>query len=223
MFLGNHSTMGGGPCQYGFMETFQSACFLIHCRRKQLGPSQGADMASTPDHTLKNHIAAGPVIAEIMALLPQVTEQFEPEHSQTRQWMVQHCPNPVIVDLLQDSTLLMLQVLDAIGRLELVNGITISKRFRIPKGSVSKATRRLIAKKLIKQEYLPNNKKEVLFRLTPLGRELFDVHRAFDQQMERGFVQFLQKYDANDLRFLVRVLQDTLEVSFLDLGAHPES
>ena len=180
-------------------------------------------MASTPDHSLKNHIAAGPVIAEIMALLPQVTEQFEPEHSQTRQWMAQHCPNPVIVDLLQDSTLLMLQVLDAIGRMELVNGITISKQFRIPKGSVSKATRRLIAKKLIKQEYLPNNKKEVLFRLTPLGRELFDVHRAFDQQMERGFVQFLQKYDANDLRFLVRVLQDTLEVSFLDLGAHPES
>src|SRR5262249_34086473 len=114
-------------------------------------------------------------------------------------------------------------VLDAIGLLEPVNGITISKRFRIPKGSVSKTTRRLLAKRLIEQESLPNNKKEVLFRLTPLGRELFEVHQAFDRQMERGFIQFLQRYDADNLRFVVRLLQESLEVSFLDLGSHPET
>src|SRR6266496_2129734 len=102
-------------------------------------------------------------------------------------------------------------------QLEPVNGINISKQVRIPKGSVSKATRRLITKKLIKKESLPNNKKEVLFRLTPLGRELFDVHRAFDQQMERGFIRFLQKYDADQLQFIVRVLQDSIATSFLDL------
>lgn len=180
-------------------------------------------MSSTQDRALQSHVATGPVIAEIMALLPQVTEQFEPEYAETRQWMVQHCSDPMIADILLDSTLLMLRVLDAIGQLEPVNGITIAKHFRIPKGSVSKMTRRLIAKKLVQQEHLPNNKKEVLFRLTPLGRELFDVHRAFDQQMERGFVRFLQRYDSDELRTIVRVLQDSLEVSFLDLGAPSES
>ena len=180
-------------------------------------------MAATPDRTIKNPAATVPIIAEIMALLPQATEQLEPEHAQTRQWMVQHCPNPVIVDMLQDSTLLMLRVLDAIGRLEPVNGITISKQFQIPKGSVSKTTRRLLTKRLIQQESLPNNKKEILFRLTPLGRELFEVHQAFDQQMERGFIRFLQRYDADELRLLMRMLQDSLKVSFLDLGAQPEA
>ena len=176
-------------------------------------------MASTPDQAAQHHAAVEPVIAEIMALLPPVTEQFEPEHARTRQWMVQHCPNPAVVDILEESTVLMLRVVDAIGQLEPVNGITISKHFRIPKGSVSKTTRRLLAKRLIQQESLPNNKKEILFRLTSLGRELFTFHRAFDRQMERGFVRFLQRYTTEELQFLVRVLQDTLEVSFLDLGS----
>src|SRR6185503_20561271 len=128
-------------------------------------------MASTPDQTVERLAAVGPVITEIMALLPPVTEQFEPEQTRTRQWMVQHCPNPAIIEILEDSTVLMLRVVNAIGQLEPVNGITISKQFRIPKGSVSKTTRRLLAKRLIQQESLPNNKKEILFRLTSLGRE----------------------------------------------------
>ena len=167
----------------------------------------------------QDHANTGNAITEIMALLSKVTEKFEPENTETKQWMIRNSHNPKVAEILLDSTITLLRVLDAIGQLEPVNGITISKQFRIPKGSVSKTTRRLIAKKLIKKESLPNNKKEVLFRLTPLGKELFEVHRAFDQQMERGFVRFLQKYDEDQLRFIVRVLQDSTETSFLDLGA----
>ena len=166
----------------------------------------------------QNHTNTGSAITEIMALLSKVSEKFEPENNETKQWMIRHSHNPKVAEILLDSTFTMLRVLDAVGQLEPVNGITVSKQFRIPKGSVSKTTRRLIAKKLIKKESLPNNKKEVLFRLTPLGREIFEVHRAFDQQMERGFVRFLQRYDADQLQLIVRVLQDSTVTSFLDLG-----
>ena len=54
--------------------------------------------------------------------------------------------NPLIVDLLRKSTPTTLRVLDAIGRSELANGITISEQFHIPRGTVSKITRRLVAK-----------------------------------------------------------------------------
>jgi DNA-binding MarR family transcriptional regulator len=145
--------------------------------------------------------------------------KFEPENIGMKQWIVQNFNNPKMAQFLQDSTLMMLRVLDAIGRLEPVNGITISKEFRIPKGSVSKTTRRLIAKKLIKPESLPNNKKEILYRTTPLGKELFQAHRAFDEQMEKGFVQFLHRYAEDELRFMVRVFRDIAEASFLN----PES
>jgi len=165
------------------------------------------------------HASTETITTEIMELLSKVSEKFEPENSETKQWMVRNSRNPKVAEILLDSTFTMLRVLDAIGQLEPVNGITISRQFHIPKGSVSKTTRKLIAQKLIKKESLPNNRKEVLFRLTPLGREIFEVHRTFDHQMERGFVRFLQRYDADQLQFLVHVLQDSIDISFLDLGA----
>jgi len=161
-----------------------------------------------------------PLIAEIMTLLSKVTERLEPEDQEMKQWMVQNFHNPVIADMLQETTLMGLRVLDAIGRLEPVNGITISEQYRIPKGTVSKITRRLITQKLISAESLANNKKEVLFRTTPLGKELFHAHRAFDEQMEKGFVRFLKRYNDDELRFIVRLLQDAVEASFLNSQLH---
>ena len=173
-------------------------------------------MPASPTKRTTQGDQAGPMIAEIMSLLSKVSERFEPDNMGMKQWMVRNFNNPRIAELLQESTFMMLRVLDAIGRLEPVNGITISKEFRIPKGSVSKATRRLIAKKLIKAGSLPNNRKEILYHTTPLGKELFQAHRAFDEQMEKGFNQFLQSYKEEELRFIVRVLQDLTEASFLN-------
>jgi DNA-binding MarR family transcriptional regulator len=174
------------------------------------------------DHTNKLNETAE-LSAQILALLAQVTERFDSEEHEEWQWFAQHSSNPLIVELLRDSSSTTLRVLDAIGRLEPVNGITISEQFRIPKGTVSKVTRRLVAKNLIRQESLPKNKKEILFRLTPLGRELFQVHRAFDVQMERGFRRFLQRYSADELRLLIQVLHDATEASFLTLGLEAPS
>jgi len=155
------------------------------------------------------------MLAEIMSLLSKVSEKFEPENLGMKQWIIQNFNDPKIAVLPKDSTLMLLRVLDAIGRMEPVNGITIWKEFGIPKGSVSKAARRLITKKLIKTKALPNNKKEILYRTTPLGKKLFHAHQAFDQQMEKGLVRFLKKYHQDELRFIIRVLRDLTEVTLL--------
>ncbi len=156
------------------------------------------------------------LITEILALLAVVSDRLEPGTDGTKRWMAARTDNPAIAEILQDSTLMTLRVVDAIGRMEPVNGITISREAQIPKGSVSKITRRLIARKLVRKRPRAHNKKEVLFVLTPFGRELFEVHRAFDEQMAKGFVRFLQRYDARELRFLARLLQDMQQASFLD-------
>jgi len=172
-------------------------------------------MSPSADVSSQNDDPTAPLTAEIMALLSKVSERFEPDDHEMKQWMMQNFGNPTLSELLQDMTIMGLRVLDAVGQLEPVNGITISKQYRIPKGSVSKTTRRLITKKLISQESLPNNKKEILFRLTPLGKQLFEAHRSFDRQMEKGFLRFLQSYQPDELRFMVRLLKDLTEVSFL--------
>lgn len=176
------------------------------------------------DGILNDDMAASPEILAIFALLAKVSEKFEPEADDMKRWMAAHFPNPALIALMRDLTVAMFRVLDVIGRLEPVNGITISKQSKIPKGTVSKVTRRLLAQKLITSEALPNNKKEVLFRTTPLGKEVFTAHRAFDEQMERGFVRFLQNYSADEQRFLIRLLQDVVDTSFLALpqGDHAD-
>jgi DNA-binding MarR family transcriptional regulator len=156
--------------------------------------------------------------AEVLALLAQVTERFESHEHEEWRWFEQHSPDPHVVELLRDSTVMALRVVDAIGRLEPVNGITVAAQFRIPKGTVSKVTRRLVTQRLITAESRPKNRKEVLFRLTPLGRQFFELHRRFDEQMERGFRRFLERYDAADLCVLIRVLTDATDASFLTLG-----
>jgi DNA-binding MarR family transcriptional regulator len=169
--------------------------------------------------SLSTDIAAMPEIASIIALLAKVSEKFEPETLEMQQWMSKHSHNPHMLTMLRDMTEAMLRVLDTIGRLEPVNGITISKQAHMHKGTVSKATRRLIDQQLISTESLPNNKKEVLFRTTPLGKELFLAHQAFNDQMERDVVQCLQRYNADELQLIIRVLQDVAETSFAGLHA----
>jgi DNA-binding MarR family transcriptional regulator len=172
-------------------------------------------VSAAQGHDQDSHADPGPLISDILALLSALSDKFEPEASEMKQWMAQNVRNPAIVELLQDTTVLSLRTLDAIGRLEPVNGITISKQFGIPKGSVSKITRRLIARNLVSKAALPHNKKEILFRLTPLGRDLFHAHRAFDRQMEQGFVRFLQGYSADELALVARMLRDLTATSWL--------
>ena len=41
--------------------------------------------------------------------------------------------------------------------------------------------------------------------------------------MERGFIQFLRRYTADELRLLVRVLHEAADASFLRLGSQAAS
>lgn len=148
------------------------------------------------------------LITQINGLIREMGQRLADGDDYEHQWMVDHSTNPDAIALLPDMTVGMLHVLDAIGRLEPVNGITISKHFGIPKGSVSKVTRKLAAKNLIVTEALPNNKKEILFRMTALGREIFEVHRAMHLEMEQRMSGFLRRYSPDELRFIANIIQD---------------
>src|SRR5581483_2956466 len=89
--------------------------------------------------------------AHVLALLARVTERFDSEEHEEWQWLTRHSNSSLIVDLLRDSTPTALRVLDAIGRLEPVNGITVAEHARLRRGTVSKITRRLVASDLITQ------------------------------------------------------------------------
>lgn len=159
-----------------------------------------------------------PLIAQILALLAAAAHKVESEQNESWQWLAEHSHDPLLLQALREMTVTSLRVIDAIGRLEPVNGITISLHSGLPRGTVSKVTRRLIAQNLVSGAHQLRNHKEIFFRLTRRGRELFTVHRTFDEQMERGIARFLERYQLDELRLLVRVLQEAGETSFLSLG-----
>jgi DNA-binding MarR family transcriptional regulator len=160
-----------------------------------------------------------PLIAEILALLAAAAHQVESEQNESWQWLAKASSrDPLLLQALHEMTPVSLRVIDAIGRLEPVNGITISTHSGLLKGTISKITRRLIAQNLVSGAHRPTNHKEIYFRLTRRGRELFTVHRAFDEQMQRGIVRFLERYQPDDLRLLRHVLREASETSFLSLG-----
>ncbi|WP_232061140.1 winged helix DNA-binding protein [Paenibacillus odorifer] len=170
-------------------------------------------------HSFENLPNKDILIKKLIEMIPQLQKRFQSEDDEEKEWLIQNCSNPHIIDFLQDSTVMMLHVIDAIGQLEPVNGTTISKQFGIPKGSVSKITRKLVQQEIIRTEFLPDNKKEVLFLTTPLGKEIFDLHSALHKQMNKGINRFLQRYNTDELLFIIQAFEDTLEASWV----HSES
>jgi DNA-binding MarR family transcriptional regulator len=172
---------------------------------------------TSSDPSLQQETTAS-LIDDLLASLAAITERFESSEQEGWQWIRQHSSHPQLAELLQEMSPTAIRVFDAIGRLEPVNGITIAEQLRIPKGTVSKITRRLLANNLIRTESRPNNKKEIWFRLTALGRDLDQVHRAFDELMERGIRAFFHQYTVQELRLLVQIAQEASAASFVTLG-----
>lgn len=156
------------------------------------------------------------LIKEVWETAKDLQYKIQSEDDEEKQWLIQNSTNLVVTELIKEMTVLMLHVLDAIGRLEPVNGITISKQFGISRGSISKITRKLVEKEIIIMETLPDNKKEILFRTTPLGKEICKLHLDLHQQIDSGINRFLQQYTEDELGTTLKVLSDVLKTSWIN-------
>jgi len=143
------------------------------------------------------------------------------ERGEERHWMRDHCYNVAIRSMVDILTTLMLHVLDTVGQCQPINGISISRAMEVSKGTVSKICRRLIQSNLIAPDNRPDNRKEIVFRLTPWGIEWYDLHCALHQCIDQGVANFFRKYEAEDLRFVATCLKDTVEFPWI--AQHPES
>ncbi|MBP1975151.1 winged helix DNA-binding protein [Cohnella thailandensis] len=158
------------------------------------------------------------LVTELISQIAAMQKRFQAEgEDEERLWMMANAPNDEVISFLKEATVMMLHMVDAIGESEPINGITISKRFGVPRGSVSKMTRRLAELGVIQAESLPDNRKEVLFRLTSLGRQIFEIHQRLHVHMNRNVREFLSRYDLDQLRFLVQCMKDTVETSWVRL------
>ena len=117
-----------------------------------------------------------------------------------------------------------LNCLDCIGRMRQPNASRIAEATDMTRSAISKVLRRLMSKDTITSYQLPENQKEIYYRLTPLGREIFKAHRLRHQgweERDRVFfdslppetldaaLEFMNRYNG----FLERKLAEEMEAA----------
>lgn len=89
------------------------------------------------------------------------------------------------------------------------NVTKLAEAFYMTRGAISKMTKKLIKKGVIESYQKPDNKKEILYRLTEKGKDIYNVHEGLhkefyardkaifdeitDEQLD-GMLRFAEKY-----------------------------
>lgn len=98
--------------------------------------------------------------------------------------------------------------IDYIGRLNLPNVTKIAEHMGMTRGAISKMTRKLLEKGLIEKYTVDTNKKEIYFRLTEHGQELFDEHAKRHERWEKRDMQFLSRYTKEEVVMINKFMEE---------------
>lgn len=160
-------------------------------------------------------------IGEIEALIAQVTGRFAAEDDAEQQWLVDQC-GPEAARLVARMSVHALHLLDAIPAEGSINIVGLSRTTGVPKGTVSKTVRRLLADGLVSRHRLPDNRKEVHLRLTATGTEIRRAHKSLHEQMGSGLREFLERYNDAELAVIARALGDLARMPREGLRFRPD-
>ncbi len=100
-----------------------------------------------------------------------------------------------------------IHVISCIGHDEPINNTGIAKKMNLSKANITKISSKLLKEGLIKRFQLTDNKKEVYFRLTPSGKQVFELHEKLHQQKAEQFDQFLDSFSEKDQSAILKFLQ----------------
>ena len=98
--------------------------------------------------------------------------------------------------------------IDYIGKNELPNVTKIAEHMQMTRGAISKMTKKLLAKGLIDKYTLSSNKKEVYFRLTESGTELYKEHEKRHRLWEQRDSKFLERYSLEEIEIITKFMQE---------------
>lgn len=93
-----------------------------------------------------------------------------------------------------------------IGRNPNSNVTKLANAFRMTTGGITKLTKKLLKKNLIETYKMPNNKKEIYFRLTSSGEDIYkiheELHKDFSKRDKEIFEQITDSEYACIFRFI---------------------
>jgi DNA-binding MarR family transcriptional regulator len=94
-------------------------------------------------------------------------------------------------------------LLEAIKFCKGVNAGEIARYLGITNGAVSQVAKKLINKALIETYQTEDNRKEVFFRLTPLGNKACAGHQRHHKKINASLIKFVEQLDEKDYRAIL--------------------
>ncbi|MCZ4142054.1 MarR family transcriptional regulator, partial [Escherichia coli] len=101
-----------------------------------------------------------------------------------------------------------LHTIACIGEQEPINITSIAERIHVSKGNTSKIANKLLKAGWVRKAQLNDNKKEVYFRLTPVGKKLFAAHDELHAKEKQRMYDFLDQYSNVELEFIKKLFDD---------------
>lgn len=108
-------------------------------------------------------------------------------------------------------TLSEIHLIACIGDFSPINVTSIAEKTGLTKGSITRISKKLLKQALIKRQQMNDNKKEVYYGLTSKGQKIYVIHHRIHQEIEERFMNFLDKYTADELIFASKFIQDLTE------------
>lgn len=100
-----------------------------------------------------------------------------------------------------------LHCIEAIGTLKHPNGVQLAKLISMTRGAVTKLAKRLLQDGLIERYALSDNKKEIYYRLTPIGEGVYKDHEAAHKKWEERDIAFLNSVPKEEQQVVLEFLQ----------------
>lgn len=97
---------------------------------------------------------------------------------------------------------------DRIGTIDLANVTKVANEMEMSRGAISKISKKLLNKGLIESYQRPENNKEIYFRLTESGQNVFNEHKQCHNQALQEKMSVLEKYGEYEQSIIVRFLRD---------------
>ena len=101
-----------------------------------------------------------------------------------------------------------LHVIECIGKNGLMNVTAITIEMGMTKGAISKVCTKLFQKKFVEKMQMLDNQKEIFFRLTESGNEIYKAHEKLHKQAEEKWLLLLDGYTKEEQDFIQRFIKD---------------
>lgn len=113
--------------------------------------------------------------------------------------------------LFEEFSISEMHCVDFIFKTELPNVTKLSEKMNITKGGVSKIIKKLIEKNAIESFSVDTNKKEIYYKLTNKGKEVFKLHKNIHEKWCEINLEFFKNCSKEEIKYTILFLEKYIQ------------